>query len=776
MRQIRKRNGVVVPFDKQKIERAIALAMKETNEGVDHALAYSIAKEIEDESTNKIVNVEDVQDRVEELLMRSKRTDVAKAYIIYRVRKTEEREKRVNGTGLLTNEFLSRYKHLSSPMGELGSFVYYRTYSRWLKEEKRREYWWETVRRVVEYTASLAPTSRKEAEELYDLIFNLKLFPSGRTLYTGGTEVSKSFPMSNFNCSFVVIDEFRAFKDLFYLLMIGAGVGLRILEEDVKKLPPLRTNYDIVHEAYVPVEKAKRQEYTGMDFPTPRIARITIGDSKEGWSQALELLFKLITINEYKKIDTILVNYDNVRPYGEKLNTFGGYASGHQSILGMFKKIQKVLDKYDSHTIKLRPIDCLDIANIIGENVVSGGVRRTAEIGLLDANDREGIEAKENLYTNKDGEWVINEDIIHRSMSNNSIFYTEKPTREKLHWQIEKMRYTGEPGWLNAEAAAKRRPNFSGGNPCMEILLDNRGMCNLTTLNTSAFVEDGVLDREGLLKAQRLSARVGYRLTQVELELPHWNAVHQRDRLTGVSLMGWQDMVNASGISLEEEYELLRDLRRVAQRATAEYASQLGTPDSLLVTTVKPDGTMSQLPATSPGLHYSHSPYYIRRVRINRADPLYKVVEELGYPSVPEVGQTWENATTMVVEFPIKAPEGKTKYDVSAIEQLENYKKFMDYYVDHNASATIHVRPDEWDDVEQWVWDNWDSVVALSFLALDDSFYDLMPYEAITEEEYERRKSEMKPFRPSLISKYEVVEEEFDIGDESCDSGICPIR
>lgn len=162
---------------------------------------------------------------------------------------------------------------------------------------------------------------------------------------------------------------------------------------------------------------------------------------------------------------------------------------------------------------------------------------------------------------------------------------------------------------------------------------------------------------------------------------------------------------------------------------------------------------MSQLPEVSSGVHYSHSPYYIRRVRINSSDPLVKVCEELGYPIYPEVGQDMETCTTKVIEFPCKAPKGRTKYDVSAIEQLEAYKMFMENYVEHNCSITVHVRDHEWEEVEQWVWDNWDTIVAVTFLPLDDSFYQLMPYEAITEEEYNRRIKEMKPFMPSLLKK-----------------------
>lgn len=192
---------------------------------------------------------------------------------------------------------------------------------------------------------------------------------------------------------------------------------------------------------------------------------------------------------------------------------------------------------------------------------------------------------------------------------------------------------------------------------------------------------------------------------------------------------------------------------------------------------LKSHNTLSQLPTVSSGLHFSHSPYYVRRIRINSADPLAKVCEELGYPMYPEVGQEWETCRTKVIEFPVKAPIGKTKYNVSAIEQLEIYKMFMEEYVDHNASNTISVADGEWDSVIQWVYDNWDSVIGITFLSLDDSFYKLLPYEAITEKEYNERVSQMKPFIPSLISKYEIANIEFEAdSDPSCGSGACPIR
>ena len=779
--KVRKRSGAIVPFDKEFIRRAVGLAAAAAGEH-DDDMATAAADAVEAKLLQDgadLVEIEQIQDLVEQTLFELHRFATAKAYILYRLEKDKMRGREEWKEGLLSREFLSPYKHAPSPMQQLGSFVYSRTYSRYLPRQGRREFWWETVRRAVEYNCSLAPTSREEAEALFDNIYHMRQFLSGRTLWVGQTPVADAYPMANYNCAFEVIDDFSAYHDLFYLLMVGAGVGVRVLKEDADKLPPIRTDIQILHKAYSPRRPEDRLEYTNLSFAGDDVT-IAIGDSKEGWAQALAHYFDILTNREYTKVHTIIVEYDSIRPRGERLKVFGGTASGYESMMTMLDKIHRVIAlagvRSGEARTRLQPIDLLDIANIIGENVVSGGVRRTSEIGLVDQDDPACIQAKSNLYRQVNGRWEIDPAIAHRQMSNNSIFYRRKPTREQLHRHIGQMRYSGEPGWINEEAGLRRRPNFRGCNPCGEILLDSHGLCNLTTVNVMAFVQNGSLDEEGLLRAQRLSARAGYRMTCRELELHRWNTVQQRDRLLGCSLTGWQDMVNATRMDREGQAALLDKLRETAHAAAREMAEKLGQNPPLLVTTVKPEGTLSLLPTVSSGVHYSHAPYYIRRVRISSSDPLCRVCEELGYPVFPEVGQDPDTCKTKVVEFPVQAPAGRVKGDVSAVEQLENYKLFMTHYVDHNCSITVHVRDNEWDAVEEWVWNNWDDIVALSFLSYDDSFYELLPYETITKEEYERRKAAMKPFNPALIAKYEHEETELDIGASDCANGVCPVR
>lgn len=310
-----------------------------------------------------------------------------------------------------------------------------------------------------------------------------------------------------------------------------------------------------------------------------------------------------------------------------------------------------------------------------------------------------------------------------------------------------------------------------------EILLQNRGMCNLTTVNVFAFVEDEKLNYEKLIEAFKLSAKAGYRMATVELELPKWDSVQSEDRLIGCSFTGWQDMINAVNMSQKEENKLWATLREVVNETANNYAKELGLNKPKLATTVKPEGTLSQLPTVSSGVHYSHSPYYIRRVRITSSDPLVKVCEELGYPIFPEVGQDIETCKVKVIEFPVKAPSGRTKYDVSAIEQLENYRRSMEYYTDHNTSITVSVRDEEWEEVEQWMWDNWDDVLGISFLPLTDAMYQLMPYEACSKKEYKKRLAEMKPFNPELLKKYEAeMHEDEELIDDECTNGACGVR
>ena len=441
----------------------------------------------------------------------------------------------------------------------------------------------------------------------------------------------------------------------------------------------------------------------------------------------------------------------------------------------MFEKICKVCNNLIDGNLK--SIDVLDLATIVSENVVSGGVRRSAMMILCDKDDKDVINAKSDLYTIVDGNWIENSAVSHRKMSNNSVLYKEKPSLDKIKEILNSIKINGEPGFINGTEAAKRKDSFKGCNPCGEILLKSHECCNLSTNNLVASVnENNELDIEHLDETLKLSTRVAIRMTLVTVELPEWDKVMKEDRIIGISLTGMMDMVNKINMSYEDLAELLKHLKQVVRNEGTRYCNELGISVPELMTTIKPEGSLSTLPCVSSGIHYSHSNYYIRRVRISTSDPLYKMIEKLKcYPIYNENGQTDENCTTKVIEFPIKSPDGKTKYDVGAIEQLELYKISMLNWTDHNTSITVHVKDEEWNDVADWLYENFEYVVGITFLPLMDETYPLLPYESTTKEDYEERLKNIRPIDYELLAELDD-DEEHEIIDKECANGVCPVR
>lgn len=302
--------------------------------------------------------------------------------------------------------------------------------------------------------------------------------------------------------------------------------------------------------------------------------------------------------------------------------------------------------------------------------------------------------------------------------------------------------------------------------------------CNLTQINNMAFVkDDNTFDFDDMERALELATYMAYIISMQELDLYEWNEMAQNERVIGVSMNGIQDAFNKTNSNRNERVELMNFARKVVHNFGKEFSKKYQIKEAKLSTTQQPAGnSAAMLDSVSSGVHFSHSEYYIRRMRINKDDPVAKSLVESGFDWKPEVGESIENHSTKVFEFPVKSPKGKTKYSVSAIEQLEMYKDMMLNYVDHNTSITVSVRDDEWDDVEQWVYDNWDIYVGISFLSLDDSFYDLLPYESISKEEYDTMLNKIPKFNPDKMIEFETGED-LDIADESgCESGICPIR
>ena len=415
---------------------------------------------------------------------------------------------------ILSKEFLDFYKNKKSPLSNIGEFIYLRTYARYLDEKKRRENWYETVLRTTEYNIGLGMEykrkngieidfgkEKEEAEALFDNLFHLRTFPSGRTLYMGGTEIVKEYPLSNYNCCFTNIEDLHDFIDVFYLLMLGCGVGVKIDKNSVLKLPKIRhIDLEGIYDTSIRLCSTKAEMEDSVLELDGDSAVIKVGDSKEGWCRALELYFSIITEKVYDSINLVTMDYSFVRPEGERLKRFGGRASGHKSLKRMFEKINKVINSNRNGILKT--IDILDIATIISENVVSGCVRRSAMMIICEEDDEEVINAKRNIYKVLDGNWIEDKEISHRKMSNNSVLYMKKPSFERIKEILDSIRINGEPGFINEMEAKRRKPTFEGCNPCGEILLKSKQCCNLSTNNLMAFVnESGRLDVSRLEEA-----------------------------------------------------------------------------------------------------------------------------------------------------------------------------------------------------------------------------------------------------------------------------------
>jgi ribonucleoside-diphosphate reductase alpha chain/ribonucleoside-triphosphate reductase len=706
---------------------------------------------------------------------------------------------------------LVKYKGINPFKNALSEFVYLRTYSRWLEEKKRRETWLETCLRCVKYSLSLYRGPAKleklqaEADEMLDDMFNLRRLPSGRTMWVGGTEIIKSIPSANYNCAFTTMDNIEAFHDLFYLLMVGCGVGFSVEQRYVDQLPLFRNDISLKVKPYewcgcpVSPEKTVTTFVETGDFSE---AQMEVGDSREGWAQGLR---DYLTLFADSGVNSIYVDADYVRPAGTRLKKFGGKASGPEPYMQMLLKIWDIISnapEVEPGWSRLRPIDVMDICNIIGQNVVAGGVRRTAEIGLMDSTDEESIHAKDNFWSSPK--------TMHRSMSNNSIMFWEKPTREYLNGLVESIKNSYEPGFINAEAADKRRPNFAGVNPCVEILLPKNGFCNLSTVFMPATVQNGVLDIEMLSALIRGATRHAMRITNVDIELPEWDRINKRDRLVGVNITGCEDAFDAcaNGVDFGGDYgkviettdgsytveELFSLLNFVANSEAKDYAFEMRIPAPLLVCTIQPSGTLSQLRACSSGYHKSFAPYFIRRVRISAHDALAKVVQAQGYKIYPEVGNGYTSkefnalnveqqnivlgsVNTWVVEFVVQTPSSKSASDESAVGQLHRYFAYQNNWTDHNTSATIQVADDEWDDLFDLLYKRWDEYIGVSFQNKSNDKYDLQPYEAITKEEYDRRFVLCPAIDIELLNVIEngTNSADDDLGD-SCATGSCPVR
>jgi ribonucleoside-diphosphate reductase alpha chain len=756
VKSIIKRDGRVVPFDIEKIANAIYKGMISSNEGSQEESAlvankvYGELVRIAKKFKNFIPTVEGVQDVVEAELMRSDYIKTAKHYVLYRDERSQIRAKGLDvpdNVKKLANDSKKYFRN------SLGEFVYYRTYSKWIDDESRRETWIETVGRYISFMKENLGNklTDKEYEEVRESILKQEAMPSMRLLQFAGPAARKT-NVCAYNCSFIAPESFQDLSEIMYISMCGSGVGFSVESVAVQKFPQIMIQSG---------EKA---------------STFIVPDSREGWADSLTLGMK--TWASGKDID---FDFSQLRPAGARLKTMGGKSSGPEPLRKLLSFTKEIMLARQGR--RLRNIDIHDIACMIGECVVSGGVRRSALISLSDLDDSDVRDAKKGAF------YMTHP---HRALANNSAIYLTKPTNEEFlkEWMALIESKSGERGIFNRGSLAKTLPErrlkvlkeykgyfdvsgntivgTMGTNPCGEIILQSKQFCNLSEIVARAEDTEATLMKK--IKIATIIGTYQSSLTNFTYLSKEWKEHCEKERLLGVSITGQWDSPAV------RKPEVMRRLLAETITVNKEFSKRFGINESTCITAVKPSGNLSQTVDCSSGMHPRYAKYYIRRVRISTTDNLFKMLKDQGIPHFPEVGQTAENATTYVLEFPVKAPGGAVfKDDQTAIQQLEYWKMVKENYTEHNPSITISVGNDEWIEVANWVYKNWDIVGGLSFLPREDHVYQLAPYEKIDEKRYKELAKRFEHIDYSKIITYEK-QNELDLKKElACVGGVCEV-
>jgi len=594
-------------------------------------------------------------------------------------------------------------------------------YSRFLNTENRREHWKETVSRYFNFMEKHLQEKynhKMDRQELEQAVVDLEVMPSMRAVMTAGKALDRD-NTAGYNCSYLPIDDPKAFDEAMYILLCGTGVGFSVEHKYVNKLP----------------------EVPDQLFDSETV--ISVADSKEGWAKALRQVIALLYSGEVARYDL-----SKIRPAGARLRTFGGRASGPGPLDELFKftiaKFKGAVGR------KLTSIECHDLLCKIGEVVVVGGVRRSAMISLSDLED-------DRMRSCKSGNWW--EHNGQRALANNSAAYESKPDIGQFlaEWTSLYNSHSGERGLFSREASVnqakkngRRNPDFEfGTNPCSEIILRPYQFCNLTEVVVRA--EDTPETLAGKVRVATILGTFQSTLTHFPYLRKIWQKNTEEERLLGVSLTGILDNKWMGEVS-DSTAKTLEYLRKVAVDTNSDIATRLGIPVSAAITCVKPSGTVSQLVDSASGIHTRHSQYYVRRVRGDKKDPLTGFLVEAGIPAEDCVMRP---ESTAVFSFPQKAPEGATLRDhMSAIDHLDVWLMYQRHWCEHKPSVTISVKEDEWMDVGAWVWRNFDEISGVSFLPYDGGTYRQAPYEECTKEQYEAMLEKM----PKTIDWDSLVE------------------
>ena len=594
-------------------------------------------------------------------------------------------------------------------MTPYNTFIAKSRYSRFLDDKNRREHWGETVARYFDFMDLHLVTKQgynlpaELRAELQEAVTNLDVVPSMRAVMTAGTALDRQ-NVAAFNCSYLPIDDPKAFDEAMYILLCGTGVGFSVEQKYVTKLPE------------VPDQLFASQ------------TSIMVSDSKEGWAKSLRQLIALLYSGEIPKYDV-----SKVRPAGARLKTFGGRASGAQPLEDLFKF---VISKFKTAAgRKLSSLECHDILCKIGEVVVVGGVRRSAMISLSDLTDDKMAHAKAGNWWDGQGQ---------RALANNSATYEETPAIGQFmrEWTSIYESHSGERGIFNREASqmqaaknGRRDASYEfGTNPCSEIILRPYQFCNLS----SCIIRSTDTEAD-LLRKIRLATILGTfqaSLTNFPYLRKIWQKNTEEEALLGVSMTGILDNHLLNDPDDEALPGLLEKLRDAAVATNAEFAAAIGINQSVAVTAIKPEGTVSQLCSTASGIHPQHSQYYIRRVRADNKDPLTQFMLKSGFIGEPCV---MKPESTTVFSFPVAVAEGALlREDLTAVEHLRLWLIYQRHYCEHKPSVTISVLENEWMEVGAWVYKHFDEVTGVSFLPMDGGTYRQAPYEETTEEDYKK--------------------------------------
>lgn len=641
----------------------------------------------------------------------------------------------------LDDKFIKKYRGKQPNWGPLGYITYKRTYARIIEDKNRKEEFWETIRRVVEGCYSIQKEhckklslpwsdekAQRSAKRMFEKIWNFKFLPPGRGLWMMGTEfVQKNGSMSLNNCGFASTEDInrkysKAFEFVMDALMLGVGVG-----------------FDTKGAGKIIIKKPQENNF---NFQIP--------DSREGWVESLKLTLEAYFLGKE------LPNYDFslIRPAGEPIRGFGGIASGPAPLKEMLGDIRKVLDKRIGKPIS--SVDIVDIMNYIGKCVVAGNVRRSAEIALGDPTDLEFVTCKQDekaLYS-------------HRWASNNSVFAVKGMDYGFIADQIA---VNGEPGvfWLeNAKNYSRMAdpPDFkdkqaAGVNPCGEQTLESFELCCL--VETFPSNHETYEEFQETLKYAYL---YGKSVTLVNTHWPETNAVMLKNRRMGISQTGIVEAFVKYGRRTmiewsDRAYKYLREL-------DDEYSNWLCIPKSLKISTIKPSGTVSLLPGVTPGIHYPHSEYYIRRIRLSKNSDLIEHIRNAGY----YIEDDLYSPNTVVAEFPIKEKYfDRSKKEITLWEQVANAIDYQSKWSDNQVSITVTFKPEEKEEIKRVLEFSEDKLKSVSFLPLEEHGYKQAPYEEITKEEYMQMISKISPLNLNDTK-------DRAIGEKFCDSESCEVR